>query len=86
MFNYFLNNKPFTPGDSSIAPLLSITHETQTAFDNPTADARGVFPNISKAFDKVWHDGLVFKLKSYGVEGEFLSLLKISKIVNKELL
>ena len=84
MFNYFLSNKPFTPsqsgflpGDSSIAQLLSIIHEIQTAFDNnPTVDVRGVFLDISKAFDKVWHDGLVFKLKSYGVEGELLSLLK----------
>ena len=84
MFNYFLSNKLFTPsqsgflrGDSSIAQLLSVIHEIQTAFDNnPTADVRGVFLDISKAFDKVWHDGLVFKLKSYGVEGELLSLLK----------
>ena len=84
MFNYFLSNKLFTPsqssflpGDSSIAQLLSIIHEIQTAFDNnPTVDVRGVFLDISKAFDKVWHDGLVFELKSYGVEGELLSLLK----------
>ena len=37
---------------------------------------RGVFLDISKAFGKVWHDGIIFKLKSYGVEGELLSLLK----------
>ena len=37
---------------------------------------RGVFLDISKAFDKVWHDGIIFKLKAYGVEGELLSLLK----------
>ena len=37
---------------------------------------RGVFLDISKAFVKVWHDGIIFKLKAYGVEGELLSLLK----------
>ena len=36
----------------------------------------GVFLDISKAFDKVWHDGLIFKLKSCGIEGELLLLLK----------
>ena len=84
LFSHFLSNKLFTPsqsgflpGDSSIVQLLSITHEIQTAFDNnPTVDVRGIFLDISKAFDKVWHESLVFKLKSYGVEGELLSLLK----------
>ena len=32
--------------------------------------------DISKAFDKVWHDGLIFKLKQNGVSGELLKLLK----------
>ena len=36
----------------------------------------GVFLDISKTFDKIWHKGLLFKLKSYGVEGELLSLLE----------
>ena len=84
LFNYFLSNKLFTPyesgfllRDSCIAQLLSVIHEKQTAFDeNPTVDVRGVFLDISKAFDKVWHDGLIFRLKSYGIEGELLLLLK----------
>ena len=64
-------------GDSYIAQLLSIIHETQTSFDeNPTVDVRGVFLDISEAFHKVWHDDLIFKLKSYGVEGKLFLLLK----------
>ena len=31
---------------------------------------------MSKAFDKVWREGLIFKLKSYGVEKKLLNLLK----------
>ena len=31
---------------------------------------------MCKAFDKVWHDGLLFKLKQNGITGNLLILLK----------
>ena len=75
----------FFLGDSCIAQLLSLIYEIQTAFDeNPTVDVRGVFLDVSKAFDKVCYDVIIFKLKAYGAEGELLSLLQILTIENKE--
>ena len=38
-------------------------------------DVRSVFLGISKAFDKVWHEGVIFKIRQNGISREFLSLL-----------
>ena len=84
LFNYFKSNKLFAPSqsgfvpdDSCIAQLLSIIYEMQTGFDNnPPVDGKGVVVDVSKAFDKVWHIGLLFRLKAHGVDGELLSLLE----------
>ena len=36
-------------------------------------ELRAVFLDISKAFDKYWHKGLLFQLKQIGIEGLLLN-------------
>ena len=75
----------FKPGDSCINQLLSIAHEIYHSMDEGY-EIRGVFLDISKAFDKVWDEGLVFKLKQNGISGNFLNSLEdFPRIGNKEL-
>ena len=71
------NQSGFRLSYSCVNQLLSITHEIFEAFDcNPTLEVRSAFLDISKAFDKVWHEGLLYKLKSMGISGELFKLLE----------
>ena len=81
-FGFFLykrllsaNQSGFKPRDSCINQLSSITHNIYKSFDDGY-EVRGVFLDISKAFDKVWHDGLIFKLQENGISGNLLKVLK----------
>ena len=70
------NQSGFRPGDSTVNQLISITHTIFKAFDcNPPLDVRSVYLDISKALDRVWHDGLIYKLKRCGVSGNLLALI-----------
>ena len=65
----------FRPGDSCIYQLISITSDIYKNFENQD-ETRAVFLDISKAFDKVWHEGLLHKLKSNGISGHLLAFLE----------
>ena len=53
----------FISGDSCVLQLLSIIQKMHESCNcNPPEDVRGVFLDISKVFNKVWHEELVFYL------------------------
>ena len=55
---------------------ISIVHTISEAFGcNATLEVQSVYLDISKAFDRVWHEGLIFKLRRCGVGGQLLSLI-----------
>ena len=73
MFEFFIENKlisssqsGFKLGDSCINKLLSTTHEIYSSFDE-SLEVRSVFLDIAKAFDKMFHDGIICKLTQTGI-------------------
>ena len=79
LYNYVLSNHILTPlqsgfvsGDSTTFQLLHTYHMFFEAVDNGK-EVRAVFFDISKAFDRVWHKGLLDKLRGIGCSGKVLS-------------
>ena len=67
----------FRPSDSCVVRLISIVHDIYNAFDaNPSLEVRSIFLDLSKTFDRVWHKGLLYKLKCRGIDGNFLTLVQ----------
>ena len=73
------NQSEFRKTDSYVNQLLSIVNEIYESFDNfPSLETRSEFLDMSKAFDRVWHEGLIYKLKTIGVSNNLLTLFKSS--------
>ena len=62
----------FMPGDSTVNQVACLYNHICKALDDGL-EFRVLFFDISKAFDKVWHEGLLFKLKRAGIRGKLLS-------------
>ena len=61
----------FRPKDSTVYQLLCLASDFYRALDMGK-EIRIVFCDISKAFDKVWHKGLLFKLRKIGIDSNLL--------------
>ena len=56
----------------SIADILTVVSDRIARAFNRSGATRAVALDISKAFERVWHAGLLHKLKSYGISGQIL--------------
>ena len=68
----------------STADVLTVISERLSRVLEAGGRARAVALDISKAFDKVWHAGLIHKLCGYGINGHLLDLIR-SFLSNRQL-
>ena len=59
----------------STADFLTVVSDRIARAFNRSGATRAVALDISKAFDRVWHAGLLHKLKSYGISGQIFGLI-----------
>ena len=65
----------FISGDSTctVNQLVDIYSSFCKAIDDGKK-VRAIFCDISKAFDRIWHKGLLYKLQTVGITGHLLQL------------
>ena len=88
MYNFFLENSLLYKYQSGILPkhsttfqLVDIYHHTCQSFDSKQFSCM-VFCDISKAFDRVWHKGLLFKLRQTVSKGLLSNGFQITSVEN----
>ena len=68
----------------STADILTVVSDRIARAFNRSGGTRAVALDISKAFDRVWHAGLLHKTKSYGISGQIFGLIS-SFLSNRQL-
>ena len=82
-FRFSFNQSGFKPRHSCINQLC-VTHDICQSLDDGL-ETRGIFSDISKAFDKVWQEDPLCKLKQNGVSGSLLNIITNFSVRNKDL-
>ena len=65
----------YLKGDSTVSQLLYMVHNIRKSWGIKVI-THGLFLDVSAAFDKVWHNGLLAKLGQIGVEETFLDTIR----------
>ena len=68
---YWPEQSGFLPGHSTITQLIEMYDAFCKSLSNKN-DIRVIFCDISKAFDRVWHEALLLKLQNAGIDGIML--------------
>ena len=78
VYNYLHQNKliyenqsGFLPMHSTVDQWLEIYNNILNSLENKEANCF-VFCDFSEAFDKVWHRGILHKMKAYGITGKLI--------------
>ena len=81
IYNYCLKNNILTPKNSGFKKMDStinqLVHLSQLIYKGLDDEMKigMIFLDITKAFDKTWHRGFIFKLFEIGIRGKLLHLL-----------
>ena len=66
----FIDIKLVFANHSTVYQFLKTYHNIVQSFDEGKSCCM-IFCDVSKAFDRVWHNGLIFKLQTYCVSSNF---------------
>jgi hypothetical protein len=95
VYNHLVNNNliykyqsGFLPKHSTVHQLLELYNSILNSLEKKEFSCF-VFCDFSKAFDKVWHKGLIHKMNSYGIQGKLIKWFenylfkRRQKVINK---